>query len=225
MSKLSNIALRKIAAAESDDRNPYSDTTSSYTLAENAPAAILRGIASNPELAVGPVGVLSSLVGTANGVGNLVGLLQNGDNLPTADELKQYNAMSLIPGVSGYRSIARDRVVDRALSGGKVDRSGILSEGLGQVLLTLIASGVGAGIGGAGGRGKSGALSGAAVGAGVSTIPALVALFKKRRSAKEHAEYLAKEDLISGNIGNPLAGSYNAGARAKMKLAALFGGE
>ena len=223
MSKLTDLAIRKIAKSD-EDRNPYSDTTSPSTLLENAPAAILAGLGSNPELIEGPVGLANGVVSGANGIGSLIGLVQDSEDLPKAEDLKNYSALSLVPGVSGYRSTVRDRLVDRMLSKGKVDKKAILSEGAGLALMLALGAGAGAGIAHLTDNSAQ-AGQGAALGAGLATLPALIALLKKRRSAKQHAEYLANENLVASNILNPFAGAYNSGARSKMRLAALFGGK
>lgn len=222
MSKLSNIALKKIAADKAEDRNPYDDVLNQRSgLGEYGAQLGTRLITSaipGVNLISGPAYTIGDLAGT------IAGLVKDKSELPSEEQLSKFDPKSLLPGMYFYRGTANDRRVDNKVSDGKVDRKGILMENFAgipaNVLLALALVGGGAGIGSALSDNKGlGAAAGAGVGgalmgAGALTA-ALVGLLRKRRSAAEHRDYLLNE--LNSNWA-PLAGIYNQGRRARMKL-------
>lgn len=221
MSKLSSIALRKIAA-ESEERNPYDDVLNQKSgLGEYGAQVGTRLITSavpGVNLISGPAYTIGDLIGT------IAGLAQDKDKLPSEEQLSKLDPKSLLPGVYAYRGTANDRRVDSKVTDGKVDRKGILMENFAGIpanlLLALALVGGGGAIGSALSDDKLlGATAGAGVGgalmgAGALTA-ALVGLLRKRRSAAEHKDYLLND--LDSNWA-PLAGMYNQGRRARMKL-------
>lgn len=171
------------------------------------------------------------LGGLVDGFGVLGALAQ--DN-PDGAGLKEYSANSFIPGVRAYRSTLRDMIVDSKLSKGKVVRSKIISESLGQAgtpLLGAIIGGIGSNLyskaHGADATDTTkntlmGVLGGAAVGAGSQLFGYLIGLFRARRAAKEHAKYLTDANSTLANYLVPGLAGYNRGRRDHMALSSFM---
>lgn len=170
-------------------------------------------------------------------LGSLMGLVQNinegDDENKLREKLNDYSAATFLPGVLGYRDMLRDRLADRKVSKGKVDRKALVSEMLGtgsSTLLSALALGL---LGGGAGYvlGDSGSLGsrlGAGLGAGLGAagglsaalVGLLLGMYKRRRSAEEHGKYLTDPNLIAKNLLIPGYSAYQTGRRMRSRTAA-----
>ena len=123
---------------------------------------------------------------------------------------------SFIPGVGGYRTAMADRTVDEILSKGKRSRSAAASERFGGILNSLIWGGVGTAVL---------PVVGTAAGLGISSLANIAGYLggyaRKPRTAKEHADYLADDNLVLKNLLIPGRASYQRGRRARQRYNAI----
>lgn len=214
MSKLAEQALRKIASnksTEDDGHNPYLDVMDIKSgMGEDVSSLLLGSVATTP-------------------IGDLVGLLQSSKNIPTKEQLKEYNAASLLPGVTGARNVLRDRAIDEELSNGDVSRRAVITERLGSLLMPILMTGL---VGGGAyladkkfneklsnklGLNSEDFAGFAGTSAGLLTaLPWLVGFLRKRRNAEQHKDYLAGSPALL-NLLVPGAAAHNLGRRNKMK--------
>lgn len=154
------------------------------------------------------------------------------------ESLKKGNPLTAIPFIGNhivgpYRDAMRDMHVDRKLSGGdNVQKSRVaeLYGGFGNALLSAVIGGL---LSGAGlwAHGKLsgqqltahdigefagyGALAGAGLSGASSVIGKAIGLLNKKKTNKEHADYLKRSVLAHWLV--PGVAGYHAGRRAKMK--------
>lgn len=209
--------IRKIAKGD----NPYDEVLSSASGFGGAGAGLASEIVTNALLGPGVGGLASDL-------GSIGGLIYPSDKVKDKT-LRDFSALSFIPGMSRARGMLRSRKVDKDISSGKIDRSAIISEKLGALSLPLILGIAGyiadkkGLIGGEDDEfdGFRGAGYGLGAGALASTAAWLVGLAKKRRSRKEHKKYL-EDDSVLKNMLIPGHAAHALGRRDKMKLATVM---
>lgn len=140
-------------------------------------------------------------------------------------DVKDYNALSLIPGVGTYRGIKRTQLVDGYYSKGKRRNSADASERVGSLTTALAIAALG-GLGGAylfheNGHPLSGAIMGATAGLGVGALAGGiggVAGLLNPKTQDEHRKYLEDENLVAKNLLIPGYGAYQRGRRLRSML-------
>ena len=201
-----NRFIRKYAKSA----NPYAD----IFLADSGSVA---GRLATHILNEGPVGV----------AGDLAGYLYPADKLANKGR-HDFEDTTFIPGALRARAIMRDRMVDKEVSGGKKERGAILTELAGQISLPVLLGVAGylAGKEGIVGNGDSasrfkGAAAGAGIGLGASLLAWIAGLSRKRRTKKEHKEYLRNNPELK-NLLIPLHAAYADGRRDRMKVESVL---
>lgn len=201
-----NRFIRKYAKSA----NPYSD----IFLADSDNVA---GRLATHILNEGPFGV----------AGGLAGYAYPSDKLKLKGT-RDFEDTSFIPGALRARSVMRDRMVDKEVSGGKKERGAILTELAGQISLPVLLGVAGylAGKEGIIGNGDSksgfkGAVAGAGIGLGASLLAWIAGLSRKRRTKKEHKEYLRNNPELR-NLLIPLHAAYADGRRDRMKVESVL---
>lgn len=213
-----NPYLRKYAAKHKS--NPYEATSSPVVYEE------VTGVIPNAFTGHVP-NYLGAILGMASDID------KNREKRLTED-LDDYTAASILPGVTGYRNALRGRLADRLASKGKVDRAGMFSE-LGGIITSPLAL---AALGGALGVGIGhytdnsmveglpieyvGSGLGFSLGAIGSLAGLALGLYRRRRSQEEHAEYLEDDGMVAKNLLVPGVAGHNVGRRARMGMAAAL---
>lgn len=169
------------------------------------------------------LGVPTHLLGAGGAIAGYVS--KNAD----PDDVKDYNALSLIPGVGTYRGIKRTQLVDGYYSKGKRRNSADVSERAGSLTTALAIAALG-GLGGAylahkhGGEYRDplyGAIVGATAGLGVGALAGGVggiAGLLNPKTQDEHRKYLEDENLVAKNLFIPGYGAYQRGRRLRSML-------
>lgn len=213
-----NPYLRKLAAKHKS--NPY-EATSSPVMHEE-----LTGVIPNAFTGHVP-NYLGAILGMASDID------KNREKRLTED-LDDYTAASMIPGVVGYRTALRGRLADRLASKGKVDRAGIFSELSGIITSPLALAALGGALGAGIGHytdnsmvnglptGYLGAGLGFSLGAVGSLAGLALGLYRRRRSQEDHAEYLEDDGMVAKNLFVPGAAGHNIGRRARMIAASAL---
>lgn len=189
-----------------------------------SPGAVLGEGASSLASDVG-LGLLG-VPGSPYIIGGALGYLTENEE---PSKVKDYSALSLIPGVGWYRGVKRTQLVDQYYSKGKRRNSADASEKYGLVTSTLAAMALGALGGGAVGGLTTENVGGAVLGSGLGALVGLGAGalgntaglafgFLKPKTPKEHKDYLADNSLVSKNLLIPGYSGWNLGRRLRSML-------
>lgn len=218
--KLVAIGKRSIAKQEKQNKK----NVAKYKPGMFSTGAVLGEGASSmgANIALGLLGVPVD----AYGVGGLAGYATRDVDPNT---VKNYSALSLIPGVGGYRGVKRTQLVDQHYSKGKRRNSADASEKFGGLTSTLALMAIGAIGGGALGGIATENLGGVGLGAGLGAVAGLgsgalgnvagLALgLLEPRTPKEHKNYLADKNLVSKNLLIPGYAGWHRGKRLRSML-------